>query len=625
VIYAANSDVADVAENQPMAKPIILPGTGKSMQAFVQQVGDEINSLVEDTSAFIAGTAKTLAAVPPSPSPSPTVPAAPMAPATTPPPAPGGSTATPTKWEVALKHGCWICVRHGLTGKLQPSSFSQYFLTMRFHPMSADAAITDFEKHVSFVTAYNVVKSINRSQASALLASPDLKDRLYHITRFFEFPIPVRDGKKPPLYLLPGLHLNRTKGDFGKKAYFCGPDVEFYMSPSDATKLIDYIFDKFEFEPTHLRQSRAHAIARLITPFCQGLMGLHAKSPLWIFQANRSRAGKDYCAAITPLVYTGNAYEDAPLDEDDSENKRRITAAIISGHRFMHFANCKHDLDQCKNLEAAVTAKFWTDRVIGTSESIQMSNEIIYSLSYNGNLKLSDDLANRARRIKLHLPKGIPANSRSFTDLHGFVSCESGRRKVIAAIRALVDNWIKGDPTKGVPPMKAGSKVFTSFPEWSRVVGGVMEAAGYPNPCEQDPDDKISTRTTWEDDICTMAEIIGKAEPKVGIETADIVDKYVKKNPVLKATMDEYSSEIAYKHELGQQLKKVAGINLGGGLMVEIHPKSGARTKYIFHPEISVKAKTTPIKEVKPSFLSEEEFEILKRPEPPPTFDPFEL
>jgi len=35
----------------------------------------------------------------------------------------------------------------------------------------------------------------------------------------------------------------------------------------------------------------------------------------------------------------------------------------------MHFANCKVDLDKCESLEAAVTAKFWRDRLIGTSES----------------------------------------------------------------------------------------------------------------------------------------------------------------------------------------------------------------------------------------------------------------
>jgi len=34
--------------------------------------------------------------------------------------------------------------------------------------------------------------------------------------------------------------------------------------------------------------------------------------------------------------------------------------------------------------------------------------------------------------------------------------------------------------------MLEGSVPFASFPQWAKICGGIMESAGYDNPCEQD-------------------------------------------------------------------------------------------------------------------------------------------
>ena len=258
---------------------------------------------------------------------------------------------------------CRVCVRHCLTGKLAAREMKDYFSCLEFHPISAPAAVTELERYVEFVTATSVTKSLSQRDASALLASPDLKDALYHLDRILEFPIPMRQSNGTISMPMEGFGF-----DGARHAFYCGKPIEPEVSLAEAKSTLEYVFREFRFDPAHPR-SRVHAIARLLTPYCQGIMGFSARSPLWVFQANRPRSGKDYCAAVAPLVFGGYAHEDAPLEKDDAENKRRITSAIISGHRFMHFANCKVDLDQCESLEAAVTAKFWRDRLIGTSES----------------------------------------------------------------------------------------------------------------------------------------------------------------------------------------------------------------------------------------------------------------
>jgi hypothetical protein len=139
------------------------------------------------------------------------------------------------------------------------------------------------------------------------------------------------------------------------------------------------------------RDSATVAIARLITPMCRGLMGWTARPPVFIFEGNRPRAGKDYLAGCTSVLYEGHANEDAPLDSEREETIKRIGAALSSGRRFMHFANCKGRIDNA-GFEQASTAKVFNCR-------------------------------------------------------------------------------------------KPGETVFTSFPEWARVVGGILTSCGLGDPC----------------------------------------------------------------------------------------------------------------------------------------------
>jgi hypothetical protein len=341
-------------------------------------------------------------------------------------------------------------------------------------------------------------------------------------------------------------------------------------------------------------------------------MGFQARSPLWIFQANRSRAGKDYCAAIAPLVFTGNAHEDAPLDQDDSENKRRITAAIIAGHRFTHFANCRINLDQCPSFEQAITAKVWVDRIIGSSENIKMANEIIYSVSFNGSFALSPDMGNRCRRIKLFLHPDIDPNKRPFDDLHEWLTSENGRRDVIAALHALVENWIK------IPPAKRPAPVFTSFPEWGEVVGGIMLAAGYDSPCDPDPEDTKSVVREWEEEIHDLTNTIGKKDPVTFYEPKDVMDKFVKTDPKFKNVMDRYDDDSAYCRVLGRKLRQYAGKELGGGLKIDLDNGDPSRPKYRFHP-------APPPPPPPAATASGSTPPSGKPPKPAKVFDPFSL
>jgi len=87
-------------------------------------------------------------------------------------------------------------------------------------------------------------------------------------------------------------------------------------------------------------------------------------------------------------------------------------------------------------------------------------------------------LANRTIFIKLFLDIE-DANKRKFTrpNLHNWIF--ANRDEILSALYSLVRNWFDvGSP--------AGAAPFASFPEWARICGGVMEAAGYGTPCKRD-------------------------------------------------------------------------------------------------------------------------------------------
>jgi DNA polymerase-1 len=224
----------------------------------------------------------------------------------------------------------------------------------------------------------------------------------------------------------------------------------------------------------HDEQARTHAIARFLTPMCRGLMKWR-RTPLWIFDGNREGCGKDTCANVAHLVYTGAPVICAPLSKDcDEEMRKRITSALMQGSRYFHLANMKGHV-RYASLEAATDdSGIWEDRRLGASETLRLPNETEYSFSAN-NATWEPDIERRCRRIRLRFcPEHVNAHRYRHADIRQWLL--GMRQDLVSAAAALVTHWVRmGSP--------AGPSPFASFPVWGRVVGGVMHACGLGDPC----------------------------------------------------------------------------------------------------------------------------------------------
>jgi DNA polymerase-1 len=224
----------------------------------------------------------------------------------------------------------------------------------------------------------------------------------------------------------------------------------------------------------HDEQARTHAIARFITPMCRGLMRWR-RAPLFVFDGNREGCGKDTCADVVHIVYTGRSIICAPLSKDcDDEMRKRITSALMAASRFFHLANMKGHV-RYASLEAATDdSGVWEDRKLGVSETLRLPNETEFSFSAN-NATWEPDIERRCRRVRLQFrPDNVNGHRYRHADLRGWLL--QHRADLLSAVAAMIAHWVRS----GCP---AGPSPFTSFPEWGRVVGGVMHAGGLPDPC----------------------------------------------------------------------------------------------------------------------------------------------
>ena len=325
-----------------------------------------------------------------------------------------------------------------------------------------------------------IPKSMSEADARITLVSGVFTDALPRIRRVLDVPVPHFSDDGKIIYPNPGYDER-----FGTWLNPHAPKLK-TMGHSEAIRwLLDDLFGLPEQGGFwwHDEQARVHALARFITPFCRGLMGWK-RTPLWIFDGNREGCGKDTCADLTHVAYTGRSIVCAPLSKEcDDEMRKRITSALMAGSRFFHLANMKGHV-RYASLEAATdNSGVWEDRRLGVSETITLPNETEFSFSAN-NATWEPDIERRCRRIRLRFTaEEINSHRYRYPDIKGWV--RQHRAELLSAVAALVNEWVR----QGCPP---GPSPFTSFPEWGQVVGGILHCAGLPDPCLPHEDSQSS-------------------------------------------------------------------------------------------------------------------------------------
>lgn len=418
-------------------------------------------------------------------------------------------------------------------------------------------------------------KSIGADLANTILVSEILENTLPNINRIFTVQLPI---------IYKGELTFPIKGYDARFNSWLPEDAPTIMNPNmnieEAKTILNIMFSEFCFKD---RQDYSNAVAALLTPFLKGLFSrFNVRSPIFFYVANRERAGKDYLAGITGILYEGTNLEEPPLSTSENaktnntdELRKKILAAMISGRKRLHFQNNKGYINNSV-LEAFATATTWSDRLLGRSEALFFDNEIDISLSGNVGIGYTADLNNRCRKINLFLDIE-DANARKFSNpnLHEWV--KKNRGLILSALYTLIRNWIiQGSPEGKIP--------FTSYPEWSNICGGILESAGYDSPCNPDTDMMGIGGDPETSDMKTLFEECYQKHPDKLIKKQDIIDVAMVSESGIFHNLDLTTR--TDQTRFGMRLAKFIGRYMSGILLKVDNPNvKGSRQQFKFTKE----------------------------------------
>ena len=416
-------------------------------------------------------------------------------------------------------------------------------------------------------------KSMTKELANTILESYILEEELNQIDRIFTIPMPIIHHKK-----LTSPRLGYDKR-FNSWLIPTAPKISnTEMTLEESKKILHNMIKEFCFQSN---DDYNMAIASIITPFLRGLYtSFNCRTPVYIYKGNRERVGKDYLAGINGLIYEGVALEEPPLNNTENkgnsneELRKKILSAFISGRKRLHFSNNKGYINNAV-FESVITASTYSDRILGKNESPIFDNELEFSLSGNVGIGLTPDLVNRSRIINLFFDKE-DANARIFKrpDLHKWVL--DNRELVLSSIYGLIKNWFE----KGCPD---GIKKFSSFPEWARVCGGIMESAGYESPCKSTIEDLSVGMDSETRDMKLLFECCYETKPNKGLSKHDIKNIIDKEEIFSYYDFEKKSDQVRF----GNKILKFVGRILSD-IKMSVVDKSirTSRQKYIFTKEV---------------------------------------
>jgi hypothetical protein len=217
---------------------------------------------------------------------------------------------------------------------------------------------------------------------------------------------------------------------------------------------------------------RTAAMALALTPLVREM--IHGPTPLHLVEAALRGAGKGklVAACLTPTVGPGG-WTMAALAREDEEIRKALTAYFSERRAAIVFDNVA-GLVRSPVLAKALTDSVWDDRRLGHSESVRYPVRCVFAMTAN-NPSLSDEIVRRAVPIRLVPQTDRPELRDGFRHPELEAHVAAHRADLFWALAVFVRAW----QAAGCPAFSGHP--FGSFEAWTRVVGGILEHAGYPD------------------------------------------------------------------------------------------------------------------------------------------------
>ncbi len=376
------------------------------------------------------------------------------------------------------------------------------------HPVDAQTFRTWIENHCIMYRqktfnerVYEVNVTLRDDESRGILASPQFTGALRVVRRVNHARLPIlRSGGQ--IELLP-------IGYDAPSQTLTLPGIE-YADDKPTAEAIEIISDLLgEVAFTNAR-SNAVAVAGMVSLFVNQVLPEKSLRPCFIFVANAEGAGKTLLVLCLVTPTLGAPPIGCKADED-AEVRKLLLTAVREARPVLFIDNVKGKLS-CEPLEAFLSAPVWSDRILGVSESFTADNLTTVFVTGNG-MTVSPDMRRRSLFVELHLDVER-AEDRHFKRPLDVPTLLSMRPKILAALWSIVRHW----DAQGRPEP---SRSHSAFPSWAKIVGGIVEAAGFGCALETPEDNAAVVADVDGDD---MRRLVATLEQDRRYTFAEIVE-----------------------------------------------------------------------------------------------------
>ena len=305
-----------------------------------------------------------------------------------------------------------------------------------------------------------VVQSITAGDARTVLLSGQFLDQLPEVERINGVCLPVMRASGE-------VELLRKGYDQESKIFTVYESLEYstVMPVTEARAFLDNLWKDFPFADA--KKSKAIVLAAMLTLYGLDLMPRKTLAPVFLYLANLPGLGKGLLAQLAMVSVLGYA-PTGVLPKDEAEMRKLLFATAKEGRAAVFLDNVTGRLAS-PALESFITTTLVSGRVLGSSTTLACRKNSVVFVTGN-NLSLNGDMARRSLTVELFLT-GDPAD-RPIEDPLDEDRLLEVRPKTLAALYALVRDWTEA----GKP---VANKTNTNFEVWSRIIGGIVERAGY--------------------------------------------------------------------------------------------------------------------------------------------------
>jgi hypothetical protein len=313
-----------------------------------------------------------------------------------------------------------------------------------------------------------VRRSLLTESARATLVSRELLEQLRPIHAFNRIALPIIDlTNDNALRLLPKGYDDASKVYTAKTAIDYRLDIGLF----EAKTVFKQLLSEFCFLPDDKKRAESVLIASALTLYARHLLSPNSVRPNFLVTANAEGSGKTLLCKIPIIAVQGSAPA-GTVPKNEEEMRKLIGAIALSGSPVFFLDNIKGHLSSA-SLDALTTSPVTQFRLLGQNKIVDAEHGLTVFLTGN-HATFDPDLRRRTLIIELFMPHARPENRFINHPLDDAKLIEK-RPAILGALWAFVYHWNSENRPKP-------SYVNQSFPNWSEVVGGILEACCYDVP-----------------------------------------------------------------------------------------------------------------------------------------------